>query len=274
MSDIKGRIMSPATTSNYEVFFDLPSQARNDIIRYMREYYGIVYNSDTQLLINLSCSDTVLPGSGFATHEIVNDRHGVTEKHVYRRQFDNQIDFTFMVDKDYLIIRFFEAWMAYVTGELEEFNPANRNASYRVKFPKDYQTDALHIIKFEKDLGRNVNQTQQQYTFINAFPISINSMPVSYNQSELLRVTITMSYSRYFTQSKGAYNFGDFASRYSDPSLKFILENNLQFNSNFDINELGDSYVFNRTLPDMSRLGSYFIDTNPENASFNVLTNR
>ena len=36
-----------------------------------------------------------------------------------------------------------------------------------------------------------------EYRFINAFPISINSMPVSYDQSDLLKCTVSFTYSRY-----------------------------------------------------------------------------
>ena len=38
--------------------------------------------------------------------------HGVTEKHVHRRIFDDRIDLTFYVDAGlYQPIRFFEEWM-------------------------------------------------------------------------------------------------------------------------------------------------------------------
>jgi hypothetical protein len=35
------------------------------------------------------------------------------------------------------------------------------------------------------------------YQFINAYPISINSMPVSYDASQLLKCTVSFTYSRY-----------------------------------------------------------------------------
>ena len=37
------------------------------------------------------------------------------------------------------------------------------------------------------------------YTFINAFPLSIASMPVSYESSSLLKCTVSFTYSRYST---------------------------------------------------------------------------
>ena len=36
-----------------------------------------------------------------------------------------------------------------------------------------------------------------QYKFVNAYPISINSIPVSYDTSQLLKCTVSFYYSRY-----------------------------------------------------------------------------
>ena len=36
-----------------------------------------------------------------------------------------------------------------------------------------------------------------RYAFVRSFPIAINSMPVSYDTSQLLNVTVSMSYVRY-----------------------------------------------------------------------------
>ena len=48
---------------------------------------------------------------------INNNIPGVRERHVYRRSYDDQINFTFYCDADqYLPIRFFEAWMNYITN--------------------------------------------------------------------------------------------------------------------------------------------------------------
>ena len=50
----------------------------------------------------------------------------------------------------------------------------------------------LKITKFEKDMLNNLT-----YEFIGAYPISISSMPVSYESSSLLKCTVSMSYLRY-----------------------------------------------------------------------------
>jgi hypothetical protein len=75
-------------------------------------------SSSKQEQLNLMCSEATLPGSNLATFEINDNFHGVTERHAYRRVYDDRIDLTFYVDADnYIPIRYFETWMKYVAGE-------------------------------------------------------------------------------------------------------------------------------------------------------------
>lgn len=248
MADIKSRLLSPATTNNYEVFFGLPTSeglqsGEESLLSYIQSNVNLgipQFGNEDELLIMLSCTDTSLPGTSFATHELTNDRPGITEKHVYRRQYDGQIDFTFMVDSNYKITRFFELWMGYIIGQDVEFNPALPNASYRVKFPKAYKTSALHVTKFEKD-----NAQRLSYTFTDAFPLSISSTPVSYGLAELLKVTVTMSYTKYYINGRGS-------SEYISP-FGYRLDN-------LDLNKYGglytntDGFIDFKTSLDLARL--------------------
>lgn len=197
VSQIKDKLLKPALTSHFLCEFLPPNNLNfKDFIkkRVGAGFNGADYfNRDNQDLITLSCSEASLPGSSLATHEINNDYTGVTERHVYRRQYDDRADFIFYVDQDYKIIDFFENWMSFIVDERDVANQATSDYSYRSSFPEDYKTNNLYITKFEKDyMGRYL-----QYQFINAFPISINSIPISYEASDLLRCTVSFTYSRY-----------------------------------------------------------------------------
>ena len=191
LSDIKSRLLRPALTSNYMCKFAPPGP----VIRWT-EAKGTPYRTN-QELIELSCSEAALPGSSLMTHTINNDYTGVTERHAYRREYDERASFTFMVDYDYTIIKFFENWMSYIVGEQFATTPGieDKDYFYRVRYPKDYQTDNLYITKFERDYeDTGVALT---YKFLKAFPISIVTMPVRYDASELLKCTVNFTYSRY-----------------------------------------------------------------------------
>ena len=139
--------------------------------------------------------------------EINNDRTGVTEKHVHRRIFDDRIDLTFYVDAGlYQPIRFFENWMAYITNNGAGDNDLiDKSYDYRMRYPDDYIKDqGLIVRKFEKD-----HQNILEYEFVRVFPLAINSMPVSYDASSLLKCTVSLSYIRYYVRNLdkiAAYN--------------------------------------------------------------------
>lgn len=203
VSNLKSKLLQPALTSHYEVYIGIPG---GDFTSYLGSN-GIRSWPLSQEKIQLACSEALLPGSQFATHEINGDRTGVTERHAYRRNYDDRIDLTFYVDVDnrdpYVAITFFEVWMKYITNEsiAGENSVKNGNFFYQVKYPSEYY-GSLKITKFERTGKNNFHSGPNlTYNFVNAYPININSMPVSYETSQLLKVTVSFSYIRYYIES-------------------------------------------------------------------------
>ena len=188
VSTIKSTLLAPATTSHFDVEIGFPSGSLGAKLR------GILGGTTLQQdRLNLMCSEAVLPGSSLATTEVNNDYTGVTERHAYRRIYDETIDLSFYIDaSNYLPIQFFETWISEILNEDQE-EAISPNYTYRAKYPDDYMNEqGLKIIKFEKDLN-----SQLQYTFIRSYPRSITSMPVTYDGSSLLKCSVQMSYIRY-----------------------------------------------------------------------------
>ena len=77
----------------------------------------------------------------------------------------------------------------------------NEDFNYRVKFPRDYRGN-LEITKFEKNLDSRRQSKILTYKFVNCFPLAVNSMPVSYDASQVLKCTVGMAYSRYFIEDR------------------------------------------------------------------------
>jgi hypothetical protein len=197
IADLKTKFLKPALTSQYEVTIPLGSLPEG-----VKSIVGTLDQAD----LNLSCMETSLPGSSLATFEVKNDYTGVTERLAHRRMYDDRIDFTFLVDAEkYFAIRIFEKWMRYIAGEDanredgETQTTLGQNYHYRIRYPgtggdtTGYRCmRGLKIVKFEKDMLNSLT-----YEFIGAYPISISSMPVSYEASSLLKCTVSMSYLRY-----------------------------------------------------------------------------
>lgn len=197
---IKSKLLRPSLTSHFQCNFNPPN------VQEIRQYY--LDGGDT---ITLHCTEASLPGSSILTNELNDDYTGITERIGYRRQYDNTTDFTFYVDHGtinggYNTIRLFESWIRYAMGETSV--APDGNYFYRVRFPDTPGTgyrNEIFIQKFERDyLGNYL-----QYTFVRAYPISIASMPVSYESSQLLKCTVSFTYNRYLINNLGYENGGE-----------------------------------------------------------------
>ena len=192
ISEVKTNLLNPALTSHFQVTIGRPFND-SGFSTYLSDT-GCNYKQDQ---LNLMCCETALPGSQLATSEILNDFPGVTERHVYRRQFDDRIDLNFYCDAEqYMPIRFFEAWIKYITNE-RSGGSRNENFSYRMKFPNKYK-GPLEVTKFEKNIHSKKSVKPLTYKFVNCFPLAISSMPVTYDASDLLKCNVSFAYSRYY----------------------------------------------------------------------------
>lgn len=214
VSQIQAALLHPATTSHYYVEIQKPDKVDP---RYWSSN-GLDINSVNLDKLNLMCCEATLPGSNLATLEVTNDFHGVTERHAYRRVYDDRIDFTFYVDaENYLPIRFFEVWIKFIAQETADtpqpgkgnLTSRNSNYFYRFNYPENYiAKQGTKITKFERSTYGTGSKGDIKkrgsvltYEFINVFPISISSMPISYDASSLLKCTVSMSYIRYIVNT-------------------------------------------------------------------------
>lgn len=183
VAQIKNALLRPSLTSKFSVQIQSPT--------ILSTFFNSVSNEE----FLMSCSEASLPGSSLNTQEITGDRHGVTERNAYRRMYDDRIDLTFYVEGEkYTQIRYFENWINFIVGDDKRDDRSSSRYDYKVKFPDEYKT-VMFVTKFEKDHGLNLT-----YTFIDAYPIAINSMPLSYGSSDLLKCTVSMTYLRYIVE--------------------------------------------------------------------------
>ena len=195
VSKLKSSILNTALTTHYECWFNPPDAIGGGIEgpTGKEAITGLIPDSRGDVDYMLSCIEASLPGTSLATAELTNDHTGITERHVHRRQYDTTASFTFLVDRNYKQIKFFETWIGYIVNEQNSDKP---NYFYRVNFPKQYQT-IIYIKKFERDYKHSL----LNYEFLNAYPISINAMPVSYDGAQTLKCTVNFNFSRYITKN-------------------------------------------------------------------------
>ena len=191
---IANRLMGPLAQTNHflvtissltpEVEGYLQSYTRaSDVRRFLSERSGIL------------CSDASLPTTAYATAEVRDNFMGVPQQYAHTRIYTD-IDFTFYVDDDYNLLKIFEGWMEYISSGADTgLNVQHKSYYRRMRYPDSYKCNTLYINKFEKDFRRTM-----RYQFINAFPKSMSSVPVSYGPADVLKVTVSFNYDRYIVR--------------------------------------------------------------------------
>lgn len=195
VADLKTNILNPALTSTYECHFTFPGAVAKWANNITGIGNGITFDKVSN--ISIACREASLPGTSLATHEMLNDFTGIRERHAYRRQYDDTASFTFYVDVNYDTIFLFENWINFIVNQ-DNNDELTKNStySYTVNFPEEYKSE-IYIRKFERDYsGRNL-----EYTFFDAYPLSINPMTVKYDASEVLQCTVNFCFSRYIIKS-------------------------------------------------------------------------
>ena len=190
MDDAKVKFGSLSLNNQYQVHF---AGLNGEVIQFLRVDKRIDNVQDfISRETGILCSDASLPASAYATAEVKDNFMGVPQEFVHSRLYTD-IDFTFYVDKDYTVLNIFEGWMDYISsgasGEVRDFQkPFYR----RMRYPDSYKCNTMYINKFEKNYKRTL-----RYRFVNAFPKSIDTIPVSYGSAEILKVSVTFNYDRY-----------------------------------------------------------------------------
>ena len=192
LSDIKSRLLNVSQSSLYRLTLSVPQAVRNRLSLSSVDYDNI----------SLLCCEAALPGSSLTTHEVNNDYHGVTEKMAYRRMYDETLGLTFYVDRSYKIVELMETWMNYISGMDDANLYKDPYVSYRMSYPNSYKNN-IYLTKFERDhfsSQSNLVRTTLDYTFVQAFPLALTSMPVSYEGSDVLKCSVSFNFIRYVTQ--------------------------------------------------------------------------
>ena len=173
-----------------------------ELKRYLQQYYDLPNDYANGNKVGIMCAEATLPTSSFATSEVKDNYQGINQQFAHTRIYVDS-DFSFYVDQDYNVLKFFEGWMDYVAGD-DNFRGITRtddnNYYRRSNYPMNrdnkigYKSGVLTITKFEKNLDPKKSIT---YEYVNAFPKGMTSIPVQYGGADLVKVNVQFAYDRY-----------------------------------------------------------------------------
>jgi hypothetical protein len=193
-TEIKSLFTNVATTNHFE--FQLLAFPTG-LLNYVQAKEPLLSRYFLTRELNLLCKGAELPGAAFATAQIKGNYMGIVQKYAHTRVFTDS-SFTFIVDKNYLVLKFFQLWQEFIAsgGEVSQ----DKRAYYsRMLFPDNYKCSQMGVSKFDKDHFQKID-----YTFINAFPVNIVPSAVDYGTNRVLEITVTFSYDRYVLGSIGS----------------------------------------------------------------------
>ena len=196
----KTNIANLSLTNQYQVSI---SGITGDLKDYIAGQYGVT-REYLNGGIGIMCSEASLPTSSFATSEVKDNFQGVNQQFAHTRIYVES-DFTFYIDRDYNVLKFFEGWMDYISGDnnVAKITRTDERRYYRrFNYPMSnsendlnnvgYKAGVLSIAKFDRNYDNNI-----VYEFINAFPKGMTSIPVSYGGADILKVSVQFAYDRY-----------------------------------------------------------------------------
>ena len=204
ISDIRPLFTNLAQTSHYEVKFGgIPNELSNYLgsrgitSRFIAEDAGLL------------CHNAVLPTTQLATVDVAGNYIGITETFAHRRVYQD-ISLEFYVDKNYHTLKFLEHWMEFIasgaSNPIAGLNPINSNVDQgyfiRMQYPEYYKSNRTSIVKFDRDYKKEI-----EYTFIGLYPYNIASIPVSYGQSDVLKMQATFKIDRYVIGKSYSINY-------------------------------------------------------------------
>ena len=164
--------------------------------------------------LSLQCENAELPGVSLLTQDV--KIYGPTFKVPYQKQY-NDLTLNFIATNDFYERKLFDKWIECIMP----------NDTNNLRFPKgensSYMTD-ITIIQFDEFI-------KQIYAIkiIDAFPISVAPMALSWSDDSFHRVSVQFAYHRYETIYEGKYDIGQALASGAGTLLDGLL-NNIRLN--------------------------------------------
>lgn len=206
-NEFLNNLQSPALSNTYKVALQLArtgeeTSAGASLNSWLTS--SGVFEKGTPDRFDFLCAEAMIPGTTFQTYQELGSRQGVQEAFPMRREYTDMA-MSFYISSDYQVLRLFQEWINFANpiyngngGTPKSGSPGGypdsvkvENGYHRFRYPKFYKRD-ISITKFERNINESIT-----YAFLNAFPVTIRSVPLSYEGAQILQVGVEFKYDRY-----------------------------------------------------------------------------
>ena len=173
-------------------------------------------------IISLMCDEADLPGVQAATGQINGIYTGSGQYQYAHTRIYNDLTLSWICDANMTPLKFLQVWMetifneyedaredepltAYNQGSPRDIKTRQRNRSVRLSYPDEY-TVKLNILKAEKNNSSETGRPSIAYKFDGVYPYSIDTIPLSFGTSQLVKVSANFYYERWYPYYVDTWN--------------------------------------------------------------------
>lgn len=156
-------------------------------------------SSDTAYAaLTLMCEEASLPGMMANTGQTTGVYMGEGQVNYAHTKSFTDITLGWTCDANLLPLKFLNTWMEFIFDS--DSNTIGNLKTNRVRYPEEYQCK-MEIVKAERGPNNTLERVGGIYTLHDIYPYSIQSTPVSYGSSTLLKVSASFYYRRWSFES-------------------------------------------------------------------------
>ena len=202
--DLLSDLINPALNNIYdvEIKFDTSgNELRNNIQSNISNPLGESLGDRLALF----CSEATLPGSNIQTSRVDGLRQGITQNYAVYRRYP-PLNLVFFVQQDYFTQEVFTSWLEFISPLQSEYT----EKSFKKLRYTNYYKCSIDITSFNRNILRDFDKLRPSnfftvptitdnivYSIKNAFPIAMNSSPLTYGDAEIIRTTVSFVYEHY-----------------------------------------------------------------------------
>lgn len=157
--------------------------------------------------VSMMCDDAVLPGSQMATGQVNGLYTGSGTYNYPHTKMYNDLTLSWIGDANMTPLKFVNTWMNTIFHDEEgsaklqtsqnDVKKRSRSRSVRLNYMDEY-TMQISILKAEKGPDGELDRPSVRYVMEGAFPYSIDSVPLSYGSSTLIKISANFYYERWY----------------------------------------------------------------------------
>jgi hypothetical protein len=229
---------------SYSNNYDIEFMFKSDSIIQRFNSFGITTSSSQTLttttpsnpgsIVKLFCDEAQLPNIQAATGQMTGMLLGEGMVNYPHTRMYSDFQLSWMCDANMTPLKFLEVWYSWIFQELdtkggqivssgkyqkkktlEEIkggagagggNAIERYKSVRLNYPSTYLSNII-ITKTERSKNAPNGRAPISYTMIDAFPYSIDAVPLSYGASQVTKVSANFYYAKHFVTHNNIRDF-------------------------------------------------------------------